>query len=67
MIAPDRVPAFPNESWHEDSKYWGMDLRDYFASAVVGGMFASGLNGTFETRADIAYKMADAMLAERLK
>ena len=48
----------------------GMTLRDYFAAKAMQGMFASDTEGSvIETKkkAQFAYEMADAMLAEREK
>jgi hypothetical protein len=46
----------------------GISLRDYFAAAVLQGMFADG-GGPFDflSLAHEAYRMADAMLAQREK
>jgi hypothetical protein len=68
-------PAFPSEGFvcSDGIKYDGMTLRDYFAAkamVIVPEMTAYNMKDN-ETRADytarIAYKMADAMLAEREK
>lgn len=54
----------------------GMTLRDYFAAQVLAGVIASGdflsPTGLFTgngapVMADAAYRLADAMLAERQK
>jgi hypothetical protein len=65
-------PAFPltlDAIAHETKEFamQGMTLRDYFAAAALQGHFASGTTCTIETRAQIAYKVADAMIAERAK
>ena len=45
-----------------------LTLRDYFAAKALQGMLAdSTFNGPPEDVAELAYKMADAMLAERAK
>lgn len=51
----------------------GMTMRDYFAARAMQGMFASDTDQQpvvqehFPFRANAAYAMADAMLAERAK
>lgn len=61
-------PAFP----HYGGAGWigpGMTLRDYFAAMAMQGMFA-GRHGSALTPSEWAtqaFKMADAMLAERNK
>ena len=45
----------------------GMTLRDYFAGQALAGLLAHPQVLTHETCANIAYKAADAMLAERSK
>ena len=61
-------PAFP----HYGGAGWigpGMTLRDYFAAKAMQGMFA-GRHGSALTPSEWAtqaFKMADAMLAERNK
>jgi hypothetical protein len=52
--------AFPYEPTAED----GMTLRDYFAAATLSGSVGTT---SAENVAYIAYKIADAMLAEREK
>lgn len=39
------------------------ELRDFFAGAALQGLLASGNTNTFTGRADVAYGMADAMVA----
>ena len=72
----DGGPAYPtikeelvahgiNREW-EKVHYPGMSLRDYFAGQALGVLTA--LNpGTPEAYANMAYQLADAMLAEREK
>lgn len=45
----------------------GMTLRDYFAARAMQGMWScTGVNfGTMKAQAAQAYRMADAMIAER--
>lgn len=48
----------------------GMSLRDYFAAAVIKGIYAANQGGGWgldNQRAELAYRQADAMLAERDK
>ena len=43
----------------------GMTLRDWFAGMAMPGLLASHTGGTTRGFADLAYEIADAMLAER--
>jgi hypothetical protein len=47
----------------------GMTLRDYFAAKAMQGLLAADVERvlSFERSSEIAYKHADAMLAERNK
>jgi len=56
-------PAFPIE----DLGYKGMTLRDYFAAQALSGMLADPATDVlpWAALAGDAYKVADAMLAER--
>ena len=65
-------PAFPTEIntehfSHPSTIYkTGMTLRDYFAAKAMQGFAAYiGPSMTFESRAQIAYEWADAMLKAR--
>lgn len=64
MTKNDGGQAFPG--WDNDE---GMTLRDYFAGQVIGGICASGPSKAFSNEYLVkdAYKIADAMLAEREK
>ena len=68
----DDEPAFPR-SGHECQPQSGMTLRDYFASKALCGMLSDQRDGSYvntrepEQIAATAYKLADAMLAERAK
>ena len=53
--------AFPHVSTHMDRT--GMTLRDYFAGQVIGQLEAFSPDGA----AALAYRVADAMIAEREK
>ena len=71
--------AFPSTFKSLDGKEhihaWGMTLRDYFAAKAMQGLIASprmpapahhgGTDVTDSMVADLAYKMADAMLKAR--
>jgi hypothetical protein len=63
------IPAFPTET--EFTYRDGMTLRDYFAAKAMAIMWDAydkgycGLNDKYETIADGAYLMADAMLKAR--
>ena len=76
MDKPNGGPAFPLDSgWLADSlpiSHFGMTLRDYFAAKaipVVWGSQPDAMDGpaAAEISAMVAYKIADAMLAERAK
>jgi hypothetical protein len=55
-------PDYPNEIGG------GMTLRDYFAAKVLGGLASAyHENWTAERVAEVAYELADRMLAEREK
>jgi hypothetical protein len=43
----------------------GMTLRDYFAAAAITAEWMGALS--FHEQAELAYKLADAMLAERAR
>jgi hypothetical protein len=65
-------PAFPTDSAHQSSaQTWhfdGMTLRDYFAAKAMQAEMTDGIHESdFAWTAARAYKMADAMLAERNK
>jgi hypothetical protein len=74
-------PAFPQNDSEECMHGPGMTLRDWFAGKALGGMLANGFLPTeamlrdepfSEKHADnsyvaCAYRIADAMLAERSK
>ena len=60
------IPAFPHGQLRDE--YNGMSLRDYFAAKAMQGMFASGnLRRSIENDevAEVAYRMADAMMKAR--
>lgn len=74
MNANDGGPAFPTESEGQTGnstwRFEGMTLRDYFAAAALQGLIATipgpgCAEWTYYSEA--AYKIADAMLAERAK
>lgn len=47
----------------------GMELRDYFAGAVIASIASSGIarDEDAEIMAKVAYIIADAMMKERIK
>lgn len=72
MAKNDGGPAFPLQSIGPDfaAGYAGMTLRDYFAAKALVGFMGSGDADWAErpeSFAREAYRMADAMLAEREK
>ena len=66
-----RPPAFPEISFFDERPVDvrnGMDLRDYFAGQVIAGMFANpSLVPSLKEKdlADMAYKVAEMMMARR--
>ncbi len=70
----DGGPAFPASShvhreyveWTE-SRYSGMTLRDYFAGQALAGVSESGVMADYDGAhiAQVCWRLADAMLAER--
>ena len=56
-------PAFPIRAT-EDIVYTGLSIRDYFAAKAMQALVN---NNYFDGAAMNAYRMADAMLKERLK
>jgi hypothetical protein len=71
-------PAFPTDSEGQIGistwNFEGMSLRDYFAAKAMAAMITTaagpvvgGLDGYEPNTAKSAYKIADAMLAERAK
>lgn len=68
MSKHEDSPAFPIV--HPDGagvQYYGMTLRDYFAAKAMQGTLAAQARCSAEKRAESAYELADAMLAERAK
>ena len=59
------IPAFPNNFTIE--KFQGMTLRDYFAAKALQGLLASEVNDSMQEFISRSYKIADAMMEERLK
>ena len=73
-IKNDGGPAFPTlTSGSHSSGTWlpdmtdGMSLRDWFAGMALQGMLAQGGEASPTDYAMAAFRMADAMLAERNK
>ena len=67
-------PAFPARHLHLASNEHGMTLRDYFAAKAMQGLLAANWCESYrELESSVgwnmvaadAYRMADAMLAER--
>jgi hypothetical protein len=63
------IPAFPVEViYTQDNKIFnGMTLRDYFASKAMQGLLTAEIVGEYSNEhvADIAYRIADAMMKAR--
>lgn len=70
-MTKDGGPAFPLQSIGPDFQpgYSGMTLRDYFAAKAMQGLMSQHSYGAslLHENAANAYKMANAMLAEREK
>jgi hypothetical protein len=65
MPVKDGGPAFPIQFGIYDK---GMSLRDWFAGMALQGLYASGdVTIGYEHNCLEAYKIADAMIAEREK
>ena len=62
-------PVHPQETTNADrsvSKWYGINLRDYFAAAAMQGWCACPTTaGSEQDAAELAYKYADAMIAAR--
>ena len=80
MTKHDGGPAFPTTYlWHDEEQartaatgtQRGMTLRDWFAGRALEGRMASGNWSASEeyiaNEVEVAYRIADAMLAEREK
>jgi hypothetical protein len=57
------TPAFPTVMIGE--REGGMTLRDYFAAKAMQGFAANLGPTTFQSRANLAYQWADAMMKAR--
>lgn len=65
----DSIRAFPVATIDGYTQY-GMTLRDYFAAKAMAAIIsnpANGANFIYPHVADVAYRMADAILKEREK
>ena len=60
----DGGPVFPNHPSATNYGHPGMSLRDYFAGHVLAGLV--GQEMSYERLAEVCYRQADAMLAQRL-
>ena len=61
-------PAFPGVTYismNGDKNPEGMTLRDYFAAKAMQGFAANLGPSTFQSRANLAYQWADAMMKAR--
>ena len=63
----ENPPAFPLATTADTIDYFGMTLRDWFAGQALAGLLTlpDWLNPSDPARS--AYRIADAMLAERSK
>lgn len=66
MSKEDGGPAFPVPT--DDSQFYGLSVRDFFAAAALTGMLSIPQNeSTNETIVEASYEIADLMLQERAK
>ena len=66
----DGGPAFPNEPSEHLPGYYGMSLRDWFASQVIKGMTSNLIESDdwdYDLFAEQAYEQAEAMLRRSRK
>jgi hypothetical protein len=70
----DNRPAFPQHEWANDPninarmrEQRGLSMRDYFAAAAISPTLVQAYGSTPDQLAKHAYRIADAMLAEREK
>jgi hypothetical protein len=72
-LTEDGGSAFPLQDWDPAIRsarlHLGMSLRDYFAAKAMHAAIIEDCNvdATDESIAKVAYRVADAMLAERNK
>lgn len=65
-------PAFPTKA-RSPEMYQGITIRDYFAAAALTGLTSdwsidpTDTQDEFAAVVEVAYRFADAMLAERAK
>lgn len=65
-------PAFPQLKYKDTEHFEGLTIRDYFAAqamqAILSNSKFSSPNGCFSIKnIEVAWEIADAMLAEREK
>jgi hypothetical protein len=60
--------AFPTAG-HDAERYCGMTLRDYFAASALPSILGNAAFGplTYQDIAEVAYRVADALIKERDK
>ena len=61
------IPAFPSKALGGLGYTTGMTLRDYFAAKAMTGLLTAEIVGEYSNEhvAEIAYRIADAMLKAR--
>jgi hypothetical protein len=68
---PQPMAAMPDGEMYcaseKSPEFAGMSLRDWFAGQCLSGLISQSVLGIEERLAEMAYKQADAMLAEREK
>jgi hypothetical protein len=67
MSKHETPPAFPSVFGPDGVHGNGMTLRDYFAAKALCGLLSDSKATQSEMYARDSYKLADAMLAERIK
>ena len=65
MSIKDGGQAFPKAEGYTTTGHNGMTLRDWFAGQAIRARWGDGTAMTPEQAADMAYQLADAMIAAR--
>jgi hypothetical protein len=64
----DGEPAIQFGSWNVTERFSeGMSLRNYFAGQALAGLLAQLPGDSRKVAVDLAYRLADEMLVERVR